>query len=285
MRLLKKFYRRKQKRIIAHKNFYRTVFGRELNLDDPKDLNEKIHWLILNSYGKKEGLLADKNLVKKYVKNLGIKGLKIPKTLAVYKSAREIDIDKLPEKFVLKCNHFSGHVFVCKDKNTFDVDEAKRVLDEDLNKDFADINLEYHYSYIKPVIIAEEYLDDGKHKNPIDYKIYCFGGKAESILLCSNRENKLKLNDFDLNWKQLDYTTSEYRSDEKFKKPKNLQKMIKLAEKLAVGIPFVRVDLYEIGDNIYFGEYTLTPGAGIITYYKQAALDHLGSKIDLGKYK
>ena len=274
-----KRWKTKQTKIKEHKALYKMCFGKELDIDHPKDFNEKIHWLILNKYGKREGDLADKQLVKSYVEAKHIKDLKVPKTLATYKNANQIDITKLPDKFVLKCNHFSGHVFICENKEKFDLEEAKKQLNEDLRKDFADINKEYHYSFIKPLIIAEEYLNDGTHKNPIDYKIYCFNGKAESILVCSNRENKLKLNDFDLNWKELDYTTPEYRSKEKFKKPKNLSKMIKIAEELSKDIPFVRVDLYEIGDNIYFGEYTLTPGAGIIRYYKQKALDALGSKL------
>lgn len=279
-----RMFLRKSKRIKEHEALYRMCFGKNLNIENPQDFNEKIHWLILNKYGRKEGRLADKQLVKNYVEDKHIKDLSIPRTLAVYKDANQINIDALPDKFVLKCNHFSGNVFICKDKKTFDLEKAKKQLNEDLKKDFSDINKEYHYSFIKPVIIAEEYLNDGKHKNPIDYKIYCFNGRAESILVCSNRENKLKLNDFDLNWNELDYTTSEYRSKEKFAKPKNLNKMIKIAEELSTDIPFARVDLYEIGNTIYFGEYTLTPGAGIIKYYKQRALDILGSKLDLESF-
>ena len=275
----------KEEKIEEHKKLYRTCVGKELEIKNPKDFNEKIHWLILNAYGKKEGKLADKQLVKTYVENLHINGLKIPTTLTTYKNADRIDLDELPEQFVLKCNHFSGNVFICRDKTTFDFETAKEQLNADIKKDFSTINKEYHYSYIKPLIIAEEYLDDKKHQNPVDYKIYCFNGKAESILLCSNRENKLKLNDFDLDWNELDYTTSEYRSRARIERPKHLKKMITMAEKLSKNIPFVRVDLYEINDDIYFGEYTFTPGAGIITYYKQNALDYLGSKLNLEDYK
>ena len=274
----------REDRIKAHSDLYASVFGKKLNIDSPVDFNEKIHWLILNYYGKNEGDLADKECVKNYVSRMNIDGLKIPKTLKTYKSVDDIDLRELPEKFVLKCNHFSGDVFICKDKKNFDLDFAKKRLNEILKKDFADVNLEYHYSYIEPLIMAEEYLDDNEHKNPLDYKIYCFNGKAESILVCSNREEKLKLNDFDLNWNELDYTTDEYRSKIKIARPKKLKKMIRIAETLAKGIPFVRVDLYEIGDEIYFGEYTFTPGAGIIKYYKQGALDYFGAKIDIEWY-
>lgn len=275
----------KQEMIREHNYLYRLCFDKDLDLDNPKDFNQKIHWLIINKYGKREGMLADKNSVKEYVRKKHVSGLEIPETLATYTDANQIDINSLPDKFVLKCNHFSGHVFICTDKKTFDLKSAQRQLNEDLEKNFADINKEYYYSYIKPVIIAEEYLNDGSHKNPVDYKIYCFNGKAESILVCSNREVKLKLNDFDLNWNELDYTTSDYRSAEKLTKPKNLKRMVKIAEQLAHDIPFVRVDLYEIGGKIYFGEYTFAPGAGIIRYYKQEALDYLGQKLDFNLYK
>ena len=133
--------------------------------------------------------------------------------------------------------------------------------------------------------MAEEYLDDGEHKNPIDYKIYCFNGKPESVLVCSNREDRLKLNDFSLDWDELDYTKPEYRSPEAFKEPKHLKEMAYIAEQLSKNIPFVRIDLYEIGDKIYFGEYTFTPAAGLIKYYKQETLDKLGEKLDLSLYK
>lgn len=269
---------------IAHKLLYKKRIGRKLALDNPKNLNEKIQYLILNKYGDKEGKLADKQSVKSYVERLQVGNLLIPRTIKIYKTVDDIDTKELPEKFVLKCNHGSGVVFICKDKENFDLDGAKKSLKKCLKQNFAKTALEYHYSTISPVIIAEEYLDDGKHKNPIDYKIYCFNGKAESILVCSNRENKLKLNDFDLDWNELDYTTPEFRSSEKFEKPKHLKEMIMIAEQLSKGIPFVRIDLYEIGDKIYFGEYTFTPAAGLIQYYKQKALDRLGEKLDLNWY-
>lgn len=279
-----KIAKTKLKKWNEHRDFYQRITGKTLNIINPQDFNEKIQWLILNYYGPKEGELADKEAVKKYVAKLKIPGLKIPKTLKTYTDANDINLDELPEKFVLKCNHFSGDVFICKDKKHFDLVAAKKRLNEVLKQDFADINLEYHYSYIKPLIMAEEYLNDGEHKNPLDYKFYCFNGKAESILVCSNRENKLKLNDFDLDWHELDYTTDEYRSRENFARPAKLKEMTRIAEALSKNLPFVRVDLYEINHKIYFGEYTFTPAAGVISYYQQKALDHLGKKLDLTKY-
>lgn len=270
---------------IAHQLLYKRKMGKKLNLKDPKDLNEKLQYLMIYKYGKKEGFLSDKYRVKEYINNYNIEDLYIPKTLKVYNSVNEIKLDDLPEKFVLKCNHGSGKAYICKSKENFDLDKVKRELKQIFNKSFSKDSLEYHYSYIKPVIMIEEYLDDGINTNPIDYKFYCHNGVVESILVCSERDKGLKLDDFDLNWNHLDYTLDKYRSSKVLEKPNNLEKMIEIASKLSKDLPFVRVDLYSINNKIYFGELTFTPAAGVIYYYKQFALDKLGSIIDLNDYK
>lgn len=271
---------------LAHKILYKKKMGKRLNLKEPQDFNEKIQYLIVNKYGKKEAKLADKNLVKKYVKQLNINNLLIPKTYNIYINANEINIDELPEKFVLKCNNGSGDVFICNSKDEFceHFEDIKKILNKNVSSDFSKVCLEYHYSYIEPCIIAEEYLNDKLHKNPLDYKFYCFNGKVKSILVCSNREKKLKLDDFDLEWNNLDYTYDKYKSNEKIEKPKKLQEMINIAEQLSKDMPFVRVDLYEINEKIYFGEYTFSPAGGLIYYYKEDALNKLGKLIDLNNY-
>ncbi len=273
----------------ARKYFYKKEFRKKLDLNNPVDFNEKLQFLIVYKYGKKEGMLADKQLVKDYVNKLGIVGLHVPKTIATYKDANDIDINNLPERFVLKCNHSSGDVFVCDDKKTFDVEKAKVVLGEKLKENFAKKTFEYHYDFIEPLIMAEEYLDDGTGKNPLDYKFYIFNGKCDRILVCSERDKKLRLDDFDTSWNHLDDTLIKYRSDRKIEKPKNLDKMIRIAEELCkkngkVVIPFARVDLYDLNGKIYFGEYTFTPARGLIDYYNQRTLDELGGKLNLSLY-
>ena len=271
---------------IAHKLLYYKTMKKKLNLNNPVTLNEKIQWLMVNYYGEKEGLLADKYKVKEYIESLKISDLEIPKTYFVLENQKSnFDFENLPDKFVLKCNHGSGDVFICKNKSNFNIDLALKKLSKVKKQNFAKQTLEYHYSYIKPVIMCEEYLDDSKNINPIDYKFYCYDGHVESILVCSERNEKLRLDDFDLNWNKLNYTLDKYKSDKLIDKPKNLDKMIKIASKLSQGFPFVRVDLYEIEDKVYFGELTFTPAAGLIYYYNEDALVHLGSFIDIEKIK
>ena len=205
----------------------------------------------------------------------------IPKTYEVYNDVSKINLDNLPEKFVLKCNHGSGKVFICTSKKDFEFEKVKVELEKALKSNFAKESLEYHYSLIERCIIAEEYLDDNVNKNPIDYKFYCFNGKVESILVCSERDKELRLDDFDLNWNKLDYTYEKYKSKKELKKPERLNDMIEIASELSKGHAFVRIDLYEINGNIYFGEYTFSPAAGCIYYYKENALNRLGKLVEL----
>ena len=270
-------------REIAHKILYRIVMKKKLNLDNPYDLNEKIQWLLLNRYGENEAFLADKYLVKKFLTEKGY-GKYIPKLYAVYDNVYDINLDTLPEKFVLKTNNGCGNVFVCKDKNSFNLNKAKKVLNTALKKNFAKVNLEYHYSLIKPKILCEEFLDDGTEKLPTDYKFYCFNGKVECVLVCTDRidENNKTIAYYDRNWKRLAFESEEYVSSKNIEKPENFEEMLSLASNLSVGHNFVRVDLYNLNGKIYFGELTFTPACGMIYSLKQESLDYLGSYINIG---
>ena len=269
---------------IAHKILYFHNTKKFLNLTNPKNFNEKIHYLIVYKYGKKESILADKIQVKKYIISKNINNLYIPKALKIYNNVNDIDLNELPSAFVLKCNHGSGDAEICDNKKTFDFDLAKKKLNKALKTNFAKNQLEYHYKYIKPYVFAEEYLFDSKNKNPIDYKFYCKGGKVKSILVCSQREKGLKLNEYDTNWNELEVLKKEYKGDIVLPKPKKLKDMIKISEKISADFPFVRVDLYEINEKIYFGELTFTPAGGFCHYYDESSLLLHADLIDITDY-
>lgn len=265
---------------LGRKIIYRRRLHKKLNLSNPVDFNEKINWLMVHTYNEKYGELADKYLVREYVSKKGLSKY-LPKLYGIYDNADNIDLNSLPSKFVLKPNNGCGNIFICKDKKTFDFEMCKRKLNEAIKKDFSKELLEYHYSYIKGKIICEEFLDDGIHSQPVDYKFYCYNGKVECILLCSEREKHLRLDYYDRNWNYLDYAIEKYRSKVDHQKPKKLNEMIKVAEKLSSEFKFVRVDLYEINNNIYFGELTFTPAGGLVYYNTEEALNYLGNLISL----
>ena len=266
---------------VAHKIVYKKVMKKKLNIKEPKDYNEKLQYLMIR-YGKNETFCSDKYKVREYIKSKNLEDI-LPKIYGVYENTNKINWEELPEQFVLKTNHGCGCTIVCKDKNELNKKECIKKLNKSLKENYGKISLEYHYANIKPLIICEEYLNDNEHLLPIDYKFSCFSGRAECILVCSERERKLKRTYYDTNWNKLDYTKEV--SNEEFKKPDNFSEMIKIAETLSKDFPFVRVDLYNIQGKIYFGELTFSPAAGLNQSLNDKALSYLGELIDLNYKK
>jgi len=244
------------------KIWYKAKTGEDLNLQNPKTFNEKIQWLKLYDSTPLKTRLADKYLVREWVaEKIGAEYL-IP-LLGVWDSFDEIDFDKLPERFVLKANHGYHWNYIVTDKSLFNKEEAKAKFDEWLNTNFAFKGLELHYMNIPPKIIADEYLEN-EENDLYDYKVFCFGGKAEIINYISGRNRDVKEAYFDLNWRKLPFTTSFARNNAEISKPKNLELLIELAEKLAAGFPHVRVDFYILNDgSLKFGEMTFTTANGL----------------------
>ena len=202
--------------------------NKTLNLDKPLTFNEKIQWLKLYDSTPYKTLLADKYKVRDYItKKIGKKYL-IP-LYNVYNKFEEINFDKLPKQFVIKCNHGSGYNIIIKDKSKLNSTIIKKNLDEWMNSNFAFYyGLELHYRDIEPKIIIEKYLDDGTG-DLRDYKITCFNGKPEFIWIDSNRHTEHKRNLYDLNWNQLPYKiNSNYKTFLSPKKPKQLINILKL---------------------------------------------------------
>lgn len=242
---------------------YKSIFGRELNLEDPKTFNEKIQWRILKDRKDIYTRLADKYLVRNYVKEkIGEEYL--IKLLGVYEKVEDIDYDKLPNKFVLKCNHDSGSVIICKDKSTFDRKKANKKLKFFLKRNFYYMTREWQYKNIRPLIICEEFLEENK-KDVDDYKIYMFNKTGnQSISLIQIEEDRFgnhRRGIYTVDWKLLPMKrTLEHPL--KGIKPQNLELMLELSRKLTKGFEFVRVDFYECNGKVYFGELTFTPAGG-----------------------
>lgn len=250
---------------------YKNVFERELNLENPKTFNEKIQWRILKDKKDIYTNLADKYLVREYVKKKIGKEYLV-KILGVYEKAEDIDYDKLPNKFVLKCNHDAGSTIICKDKLSFNKKEANKKLNFFLKRNFYYMTREWHYKNIKPLIICEEYIeifkkDRNENLLPEDYKFHCFKGKIEIIEVQFERYGgKRKINVYDSEWNLLDFIMGYPNADYKIKKPLNFNKTKELSEKLSSDFDYCRVDFYLVEDKIYFGEITFTPCSGLDKY-------------------
>lgn len=266
------------------KLYYRLRVGRKLNIDNPLTFNEKLQWLKFNYRFPLQSIVSDKLLVRDYVsRKIGEKYL-IP-LLGAWEKYDDIEFDKLPNQFVLKCNHDSGGLVVCKDKNKFDIKNARKKIERSLKSNFFYIGREYQYKNIKPMIICEQFISDNGNI-PMDYKIYCFNGNPDVILVCRDRfshnTHRAAYLFFDQEWNFLPLD----KGDEKLKnidisKPQNLNKMIQIARKLSQDFIFARIDLYNIEGKIYFGEITLSPNSGFDSDIKFETDFMFGSKLEI----
>lgn len=269
------------------KLMYRFIMGKKLNLNNPKTFNEKLQWLKLYSRDPLYTTLVDKYAVKEYVANVIGEDYIIP-TIGVYEKFDDIDFSNLPDKFVIKCTHDSGGVVVCKDKSKLDVAIAREKISKCLKRNFYYIGREWPYKNVKPRIIIEEFMEDGKNEDLNDYKFMCFNGKVKCSFVCSDRRSKdgLKVTFFDLDWNKMPFQRHYPTSKKEIPKPVNYDKMIQLSEKLAKDLPFARVDFYEVNGKVYFGEITFFPGNGTEEFTPEEWDYTMGSWINLpGKVK
>lgn len=272
--LLKKFFP-----VSYVKYRYKTLFGKKLNLKNPQNFNEKILWLMLYWQHPLVVTCADKYRMRDYVKKCGCIEY-MPKLYGVYKNTNEIEWDKFPEKFAIKCNHGCKMNIICSDKSNFNIQESERKLNYWMHDNYAYHVYEPHYAHIKPLILCEEYIKTEAGVFPDDYKIYCFNGKAKVVLVCMERQgSKLRLEWYDLDWNPLDIGRD--KNEQKAKKPSCLDEMIKCAEKLANPFPYVRVDFYDKDGKAVLGEMTFTPYYGMARYYNETGNAWLGSLLKL----
>lgn len=264
---------------------FKFRMGYELNLDDPKTCNEKLQWLKLFDRNPKYTKLVDKYLVKQYVQETIGKEYVVP-LLGVWENAKDIDFNKLPNQFVLKCNHDSQGVIVCEDKSKLDIQDTIKKLNKKLNKNYYLLYREWPYKDVKPKIIAEKYLENKKTKGINDYKFYCFDGKVKIMMIATERlTGNTKMDYFDKNFNNIDLKWGGELSNDLPEKPKSFELMIKLAEQLSKGIKMVRIDFYEIDERPYFGEFTFFDGSGYTKIEPNIWDKKLGSWIDLSDIK
>lgn len=246
------------------KNF-ECIMGKELDLDNPQTFNEKLQWLKLYDRKPEYTTMVDKYAVKKYVADIIGEEYIIP-TLGVWNHFDEIDFDKLPNQFVLKCTHDSGGIVICKDKNKLDLKSAKKKIEKCLKRNYYWSSREWPYKNVKRRIIAEKYMTTSEMDDLPDYKIHCFNGEPKFILYCSERFSKTgtKEDFLDTNWSNLPFKRPGLKcSDKILEKPSRLNEMLELAKILSTNIPFLRCDFYEIKGKVYFGELTFFPASGL----------------------
>ena len=248
---------------------FRHRFGYWMDWNNPQTFNEKLQWLKLYYRKSIFTTMVDKYLVKQYISEKIGEEYVIP-LLGVWNRPEDIDFNKLPNQFVLKCNHTSGvGLAICKDKNKFDIESAIRELNKGLKNNYYSFAREWPYKNVSKKIIAEKYMADKKQSSLNDYKFYCFGGKPKFLYYSSGLENHstARITFLTLDWNRAPFQRTDYKQHETLpSKPSKFNEMVSIAEKLSVGLPFVRVDLFQINDDIYFSELTFYPCAGYMKF-------------------
>lgn len=295
------------------KALYRLGMGKRLDLKNPKTFSEKLQWLKLHDHNELYHSLVDKHAVKQYVSDRIGKEYVIP-SYGIWDCFDDIDFDSLPEQFVLKTTNGGGGsgVVICHDKSTFSKESAKVLLEKSMKNDIYRKSGEWAYKNVRPRILAEEYIEQDplqnlddyikvdksgfvsakeihKGKGLNDYKFFCFNGKVKALFVATNRfdekgsQKNVKFDFYDESFNHLPFCQGHPNADVAPVKPKHFDEMIVLAEKLSIGIPHVRVDLYESGDKVFFGEMTFYHFGGFVPFNPDSWDEVFGQWIDLNR--
>lgn len=258
---------------------WRMVMGYDLNWENPRSFNEKLQWLKLHDHNPLYPTLVDKYRVKQWVADRIGAQFVIP-TFATYRSVYDIDLDALPGQFVLKCNHDSGSVVICRDKASFNETAAKDKLAKALEHNFYWDAREWAYKHIDRLVFAEEYKENPSSKDLLTYKFLCFDGEPAIMYVTVKNDNVFE-DYFDMDFKSLDIHRNWSNSCVPIVRPSCFDEMKIVARELSKGLTHVRIDLYEVGGQVYFSEYTFYDWGGLIRFHPTRWDRELGDRIIL----
>lgn len=253
--------------------------GHKLNLKNPTTFNEKLNWMKLYYHNPQYTDMVDKYKAKDYVASKIGSEYVVP-VFGVYRSFEDIDFDKLPNQFVLKCTHDSGSYVVVKNKATMDTAKARKIINRGMNRDYFLIEREWPYKKVEHRILAEKYMDDKTGRTLRDYKFWCFNGKP-MYMYCTVKDDDIYENFYDMDFTPVDINHGFRRYQPEFEKPAGFEEMKVLAAKLSEGIPFVRVDFFQVEGTVFFGEFTFYDWAGLQPFERREHDVKLGRLIDL----
>lgn len=134
------------------------------------------------------------------------------------------------------------------------------------------------------MILIEKYMQDETQSSLTDYKFYCFDGKPAFLYVSSGLEDHstARISFLTLNWKFEPFRRSDYKPFDTLPvKPSRFDEMIKIAQILSKGFPFLRVDLYEINGQVYFSELTFSPNSGMMPFLPEEYDTIVGENIHL----
>lgn len=266
---------------------YYLQMGKPLNLKNPGTFNEKIQAYKLKYRNPEMLRCTDKIEVRKYVEERGLKDILVP-LVGFFKDSSELKIKSLPKQFVMKTSDGGGgnQVFICHDlekENSYEIlKKAKDLLQGIKPKKHVGREWAYDNNYPRRIIIEPLLYDGDDTKSGLmDYKFLCFNGKFKYLWVDKDRFKQHVRGFWDENLNYLKNVSCHYPTfNGPFQLPANIREMINIAERLAAGFPFVRVDLYNVKGKIYFGEMTFYPNSGYKAFNPEEFDIRLGELFD-----
>ncbi|MBQ3086819.1 MAG: glycosyl transferase [Clostridia bacterium] len=259
---------------------YENAFGKKADLQEPKTFNEKLNWLKINWFDERGFLCANKYEVRKFVEEKGL-GFLLNELYGYWEDVRAIDFSALPERYVLKSTHDSGHLMPVTDPSKLNERIARFRMKWWTSNDYCFIAGEWPYFTKKPGIVCERFIEDRTHGELYDYKFFCFNGEPQYVFFCSDRKNKVKADFYDMQWQKMPFRWHYENSDKTVEKPACFEEMKQYARTLSEDFPFVRVDFYEVDGKVYFGELTFFHGGGTGEFHPDEIDRLFGDKICL----
>lgn len=273
------------------KKLYKKRMGRDINLSNPQTFTEKQNWLKLYDRKPIYTVMVDKYLARDFVKERIGEQYLVP-LLGVWNNVDDIDFSLLPNEYVLKCNHnsdvviFKDGIFIGKNGKILTNEETKKKLNEQLKVDYYKSKREWPYKNVPRKIICEKYMENTNGDNLVDYKVFCFSGQPQFIMVNSNRfkDGGVKVDMYTLDWKHMDMQDGHYpNAGDIFEKPACFGEICEISKILSSTIPFLRVD-FNIWDNkLYFGELTFFHSAGLESFEPTEWDNILGQELVLPK--
>ena len=237
------------------------------HFEKPQSFSEKVWHRMLYKRDPQLTLVSDKLRVREYISEKVDSKYLIP-MLWHGENPEDIRFDKLPQQFVIKLNHGCGFNIIVQDKAQLNIPKTKKQLKKWLSVNFCQdtfLGTGWAYRNIIPCIIIETFIGENG-QIPLDYKFFCFDGRAEFVLMTFDRFGSLTEKHVNRNFQPLDLWNGAPQYTGKINKPANYEEMLNLADSLAQDFDFVRVDLYSVGDHVYFGELTCYPAGGLARF-------------------
>lgn len=264
---------------------YYMKLGRRIDFRNPKRFTEKIQVYKIGYRNEVLHRCVDKYDVRQYVESLGLADI-LNESYGIYEDCRSIDLDNLPDSFVVKTTDGGGgeNIMICKDKSVLEKEAFYAELLKWKNKKDINAGREWAYTGIrKSRYIVEKLLVNTENPEAgiADYKFFCFNGQPEVIVYDTDRYVGHKRNFYDTDWNNLNVSSDCPQCDRNVPRPEGLDDMLKVAAELSKGFPFVRVDLYYVEGRVIFGELTFYPWSGYVQFVPDSFDFELGDMFDL----